>query len=397
MSKIYPLASNKTSTVFNNTQHFIQSMNPTEPVYLFCEEALVEQSRYFQESFPGLTSYAVKANPHPDILKTLYASGIHAFDVASKEEVRLLRELFRDADLHFNNPIKSQEAIHSAYHDYNVRSFVVDDLAELSKLHRIIGHDSSVEISVRFKLKIDLATYDFTSKFGANELDAQSILQAVKSHGYRPSLTFHPGSQCETPNAYASYIKAAGKISRVADINIDRLNVGGGFPAKYRNQKLDDLSGFFSLIATTFADEFSHTDTQILCEPGRSMVASSCSLLNRVIHRRSNNTLFLNDGIYGGLMEQMLVDIELPLRAWRGAELLHGERHSFQIFGPTCDAIDKLPAMQLPATIGEGDFIEFGYMGAYASSTTTGFNGFRSDHYIRVEKNSYFAETESAA
>ncbi len=395
MPIVHPLANSKDANVYNDTRHFIQSMNPNEPVYLFCEEALLKQSMHFQRSFPGLTSYAVKANPHPDILKTLYDSGIHAFDVASLEEVRVLRELFSNADLHFNNPIKSTDAIYSAYHDFGVRSFVVDDLTELDKLQRIVGEDSAVEVSVRFNVEIDFATYDFTGKFGANALDAQTLLQVAHLYGYKTSLTFHPGSQCEDPKAYANYIEAAGDISRKANTKLYRLNVGGGFPAKYCNPVLNNLYDFFSLIEQTFAKEFSTTDTKILCEPGRSMVASCCTLLSRVIHRRSNNTLFLNDGVYGGLMEQMMVEIKLPSRAWRHSEVLFGEQQLFQIFGPTCDSIDKLPPMQLPADIEEGDFIEFGYMGAYGSSTTTGFNGFRSDNYFKVKKCSALVESES--
>lgn len=397
MSEYCPQSNKNQWIAFEDAQHFIQSMNPTEPVYLFCEQALRVQSRHFQSNFPGLTSYAVKANPNPDILKALYASGIHAFDVASLEEVRSLRGLFPNADLHFNNPIKSQDAIGAAYHDHNVRSFVVDDLCELNKIHQIIGEDNSVEISVRFKLKIDLAVYDFTSKFGASNHDAITLLQAVRSMGYRPSLTFHPGSQCEDPTAYADYIKAAGEISRSSQVDIYRLNVGGGFPAKYCNQNLNNLNAFFGLIEKHFSAQFSHADTLLLCEPGRSMVASCCSLLNRVIHRRNDNTLFLNDGVYGGLMEQMMVDIQLPLQVWRQAELLNDQEQVFQIFGPTCDAIDKLPSMPLPFSIAEGDYIEFGYMGAYASSTTTAFNGFRSADYFRVKKNTIFVTTERAA
>lgn len=397
MSECHSLPRNKAPIVFEDTQQFIQIMKPTEPVYLYCEEALLEQSKYFQSGFPGLTSYAVKANPNPDILKALYRSGIHSFDVASLEEVRSLRALFPTATLHFNNPIKSQEAIRGAYHDYNVRSFVIDDLTELKKLNRVIGNDDSVEISVRFKLKINLATYDFTSKFGASELDATSLLQAVEALGYRASLTFHPGSQCEDPLAYANYIRAAGSLSRSSKIDIYRLNVGGGFPAQYCKQNLSNLNTFFTLIERSFSEQFAHSKTQLLCEPGRSLVASCCSLLNRVIHRRENNTLFLNDGIYGGLMEQMMVDIQLPQQAWHNAEILSGENQIFQIFGPTCDAIDKLPAMQLPLTIEEGDYIEFGSMGAYASSTTTRFNGFRSCDYFRVKNNSTFVKTAFAA
>ncbi|MCB1754643.1 MAG: type III PLP-dependent enzyme [Gammaproteobacteria bacterium] len=386
---------NGSKTVYDDTGHFIEACRPEDPVYLFCPSVLEKQSQRIQDGFPGLTSFAVKANPQPVILDSLSQSGIQAFDVASLEEIKLVHRQVPDAVMHFNNPVKQTTAIEQAYRDFGIRSFVVDDFAELTKIQSIVGDDTNLEISVRFKIARDEAAYDFTSKFGASKTEAIKLLQAVKAAAYRPSMTFHPGSQCKNPDAYADYIQAAAEISRLASVPLYRLNVGGGFPARYLENTLPSLELYFETINNAFAAGFAGSQTRLLCEPGRCMVASCCSLLTKVIHRRDNGSLFLNDGIYGGLMEQMLVNLHLPLQVWRNNSPLVGETGTFELFGPTCDSVDKLPTASLPLDIRAGDYIEYGCLGAYGSSTTTGFNGFRSDTYRLISKQTDFFQASS--
>ncbi len=395
MTRVHPpissgLFSETRVNLFEDTASFIRARQPDEPAYLMCPTLLKKQSLRIQSGFPGLTSFAVKANPHPEVIKRLYESGILAFDVASLAEIKLIYNNFPGAVMHFNNPVKAANAIEQAYYNYGVRSFVIDDFEELKKLHYTLGEDEKVEIGIRFKIPLDLAAYDFTAKFGASESEAVKLLTNLASHGYQTSLTFHPGSQCEDPAAYAAYIRSAASISRKANTTISRLNVGGGFPASYKKSPAPSLESYFSTIKSTFDECFAHTGTRLLCEPGRSMVAESCTLLTRVIHRRRNNTLFLNDGIYGGLMEQMLVKLKLPTAVWRDGRRHVAETARFQLYGPTCDSLDELPQTTLPKDLQAGDYIEFGCLGAYGSSTATGFNGFQSEDYHLVSRQTVF-------
>ena len=116
------------------------------------------------------------------------------------------------------------------------------------------------------------------------------------------------------------------------------------------------------------------------------MVASSASLLARVIHVRDcEKSVFVNDGVYGGMQEQSLVDICLPVRAWRNGKVLSAPETDYQVFGPTCDPVDRLSkSTALPKGLRTGDYIEFGLLGAYGSATTTTFNGFSSCTYANV-------------
>ena len=373
--------------VYEHTGEFLRDQQPRVPVYLFCPEYLKRQAETFLGGFGGLVSYAVKANPHPLVLEALSESGVRAFDVASPREIHLAQALGIGVQVHYNNPVKCPRDIAAAFEDLAVRSFALDDRLELDKLRTCVDAGAGVELSVRYRLDGGSAWYDFGSKFGATPRDAAELLRMVATAGFEPSLAFHPGSQCSDPSSYARHIQAAAEIAREANVTIHRLNVGGGFPVPYRDCEVPALQRFFTTIDAAVSDAFGSSPPALVCEPGRAIAAPTTSLVCRVTHRRANGNLFLNDGIYGGLMEQLLVPLRSPVRAWREGELLAGRTREVTVFGPTCDCADRLPhPIPLPRDIQTGDWVEFGMAGAYGSATATGFNGFRSDTYVQVRR-----------
>lgn len=373
---------------FGDVCEVINTLKPVEPLYLFCARGLARRAQYFQCGFPGNVSYAVKANPKKRVLKTLVNQGISEFDVASITEIKTVRAIAPNATLHFNNPIKAAHSIASAYHDYGVRSFALDDLAELDKIMQATGNARDLTLSVRFKLAHQLASFDFGSKFGASFDKAVVLLQAINSLDIKPALTFHPGSQCISPEIYFDHIKTAANIVSTAAVEVKQINVGGGFPEQYQHGDVPTLHTYFLAIRKGLATYFPNQTPKLICEPGRSMVASSTSLLTQVIHMRDDQSaIYLNDGVYGGLQEQSIVDLPLPMRFWRKDRQLCSTKKHTTIFGPSCDPTDRLPKLvAVPVDLRAGDYIEFGLAGAYGSATATQFNGFSSDQYVDVDR-----------
>jgi len=383
--KVIPLARDPGVRVFRDTAHVISAVAPDYPLYCFCPGQLQAQSRRFQQGFPGKVAYAVKANAHPRIVATLADSGLRHFDVASMNEVALVRDLVPDATLLYDNPVKSRDEIGRAYRDFGVRSFALDDAIELQKIADQVGRDTNVQMNVRFKLPKVMPAQDLSSKFGATMDVAADLLRQVVAMGYRPALTFHPGSQCTDPLAYDEYIAGSAAVVAAAGVQLSMLNVGGGFPVPYANASVPPLVEYFGAVGKAWRQYFPGATGELVCEPGRSMAADCVSLLTRVKHRRAGRIVYLNDGIYGGLLEHLVFKISTPVRAYRDGRLLDGANAEFEVFGPTCDSTDRLPlTVPLPEQLGEGDWVEFGLMGAYGSATATRFNGFESDQYVEV-------------
>ncbi len=375
----------ETANFYQDAAEITGKLKPTDPLYLFSPGALQERANRFLAHFPGTVSYAVKANSEVRVLETLAGTGLKNFDVASLDEVRRVSEHCPGSILHYNNPVKAEEAVAESYLRYGVRSFALDEMSELEKIQRCTGGDPGVTYTVRFKLEHSGAAYDFGSKFGATEDSAVELLQAIVRIGGRPALTFHPGSQCTDPQMYARYLEAASRILDRASVKPAFINVGGGFPEYYRDTAIPALEEYFAVI-TSAMEKYFDCSIPLICEPGRGMVASSVSLLARVIHVRDcGKSVFVNDGVYGGMQEQSLVDIYLPVRAWRDGEALTATASDYHVFGPTCDPVDRLSkATALPKELKPGDYIEFGLLGAYGSATTTTFNGFSSCTYVNV-------------
>lgn len=369
-------------TVWSDPVDYLRATGPNDPVLFLAPAALQAQARRFIEGFPGLVTYAVKANPEEAVIDTLAEAGIGAFDVASPEEIGLIRRKVPHAALHYNNPVRARHEIVFAV-GRDVASYSVDSISELEKLEALVpvirADGTPVEITARFKLPVAGARYDFGSKFGATEELAAELLHRVALAGYTPSLTFHPGTQCTDPAAWEAYIRAAGRIADLAGVKIARLNVGGGFPSHRVSDQAPPLGAIFRLIGRVRDEVFGTAEAPVLvCEPGRGLVGDAFAALVRVKALRDDAHVFLNDGVYGAFAELPLMGAIDRITVWspEGARRTGAARGRI-VFGPTCDSVDRLPGeIQLPGDLEEGDFLLFQGMGAYSVVTNTRFNGF---------------------
>ncbi|WP_112873518.1 type III PLP-dependent enzyme [Paracoccus endophyticus] len=363
-------------TVWDNPAEIIRAMRPENPVMVFAPTVLQDRARRFLAGFPGLVTYAVKSNPDEAVIQNLVAAGIRGFDVASPFEIDLIGRLAPLAARHYHNPVRSQAEIAHAVHA-GIKAWSVDSRSELEKLFAQVPPEGC-EISPRFKLPVAGAAYDFGSKFGASPELAAELLRAVADRGYVASLTFHPGTQCVDPAAWETYIRTAGDIADMAGLRPARLNVGGGFPS-WRVHGVDpDLNAIFARIGETTAEVFGAKAPALVCEPGRGLCADAFSLITRVKAVRDGTSVFLNDGVYGGLTELPIIGNLDRIEVFRADGTPRGENgHGRVVFGPTCDSVDRLPGeLSLPDDIAEGDFAVFHGAGAYSVVTNTRFNGF---------------------
>ncbi|MCF6302683.1 MAG: type III PLP-dependent enzyme [Devosiaceae bacterium] len=362
--------------IWDSPVQYLRSKRPDFPIAFFSPQTLQNKVQEFTHHFPGLVTYALKANPDSAVLSNLIAAGIDSFDVASPPEMDQVRRLAPKAVLHYNNPVRSNLEIAHAV-KMNVASYSVDSNSELEKLAAQVPIQNT-EIAVRFKLPVKGAAYDFGSKFGADPKEAISLLSKVKSLGYTPALTFHPGTQCTQPGVWRTYIIAAAKIATDAGVTIARLNVGGGFPSHRIAKEYPHLRDKFEEIASATALAFGENPPELVCEPGRAIVADAYCLATRVKAIRDDNAVFLNDGIYGGLSECLLIGPLDRLEVFSSSgKNRTGALHPRTVFGPTCDSVDKLNDTQLlPDDLTEEDYVIFHGLGAYSTSLTTRFNGY---------------------
>lgn len=365
---------------FASVADVIARLDPSYPVFCVFPDVLRKRARDFVEGFPGTVLYAVKCNPHPFVLKALWEGGIRHFDTASISEIAKVNEQLPEAHCYFNHPVKGRGALEAAADVYGLKDYVVDTLSELDKVTGIAGTDITIE--VRIATPKGKAVYDLSSKFGATPEEAVALLREASRRGCRTAIAFHVGSQCLDPDAYRVAMEMSADVAARAGVKLEYLDIGGGFPAIH-GVDVASLQGYFDVIAT--ANERLGLGIPLFAEPGRALVAEGGSVLTQV-HLRKGDSLYINDGIYGCLSEIRDGDFDPPVRAISKAGPVAGALRPFRIFGPTCDSLDVLKQkFNLPESIREGDWIEFGLMGAYSIGMQTGFNGFVTDTIVRID------------
>ena len=372
---------------FKSVEELINQLRPTKPVYCIRKESIKLASKYFQKNFPGKILYALKTNPHPIVLKTILESGINSFDVASIKEIETIKKLSPKADCSYMHTVKSRESIKDAYFKYNVKTFSLDTKDELIKILESTNHAEDLNLFVRVSVSNEHAEIDFSKKFGAINNEAIGLLRLSKQYAKKIGLSFHVGSQCMHPISYSKGIFEIGNIIKKTKIIPDVINVGGGFPTVYPDLVPQSLDNYFNEIKKSLENLKIEKLPEIICEPGRAIVAESGSTIVRVDLRKKQK-LYINDGTYGTLFDAGVPNIVYPSKMITDGRVISKKLTSFDFYGPTCDSMDYMKGpFILPNNIKENDYIELGQLGAYGLTFRTNFNGFYSDEIYEVEDN----------
>ena len=374
---------------FKSVEELVNQLRPDKPVYCIRKKSILSASKFFQKNFPGKILYAVKTNPHPEVIKTLLKSGINQFDVASVEEIKAVRKFDQVSKCSFMHTIKSREDISEAYFKYGVKTFALDTKDELIKIIESTSNAKDLELFVRVAVSNEHAEIDLSKKFGAINSEAAGLLRLVKQHSKKIGLSFHVGSQCMHPISYSKGISDIANIINKTKIVPDYLNIGGGFPTIYPDLIPPSLESYFDEIKKGLENLKIEKLPEIICEPGRALVAESGSTIVRV-NLRKKQKLYINDGTYGTLFDAGTPNIVFPSKMIKdnSNKIISKKLTAFDFYGPTCDSMDYMKGpFLLPNNIKENDYIELGQLGSYGLTFRTQFNGFYSDKIYEVEDN----------
>lgn len=358
-----------------------------DQIYALYPRKIEAAARPFVANFPGHVLYAVKSNPHPSLLQILWNEGVRRFDVASMREIDLVSGLLPDAELFLMHPIKSRQTIAHAYAK-GVRHMSFDHADELQKIVDVTNSADDLHIHLRLALpKVSKqlgAVMPLGGKFGADFTAAVALLKSARPVSNKLGICFHVGSQCLNIENYHSALHYARRVIDAAGVQIDSVDVGGGFPVAYPDMPIAPIRDYFDAIAESLSVN-GFEGLEIFGEPGRALCGEGGSTLVRV-ELRKDEDLYLNDGTYGSLFDAGQFAWKFPVRLIRNRPPTPcANTIGFRFFGPTCDSADTMNGpFHLPADTCEGDWIEVQNLGAYGQTLATQFNGFYSDHTVAI-------------
>ena len=325
--------------------------------------------------------YAVKANPAQQIVAMLDRKGA-SFDVASRGEIELCLANGIAADrLSFGNTIKKEKDIAFAY-QAGLRLFAFDSAFELDKLARAAP---GAQVFCRILVACEGAEWPLSRKFGCAPEMAVELLRRARDLGLDPyGVSFHVGSQQTDLAQWDGAVGGAAEMFSLlaaADIELRMVNVGGGFPAHYRND-VPAIDGYARAVMAAITRHFGNHLPEIIVEPGRSLVGDAGIIQSEVVliaekgNADGRRWVYLDVGKFNGLAETMDESIKYRITTPGRA----GASGPVVLAGPTCDSADILyehTEYRLPLGLEVGDKLEILSTGAYtASYASVGFNGF---------------------
>ena len=370
---------------FESVDKIVNELKPVNPIYCIRKNSINTACNWFNKNFPGKVLYAVKTNPHEEVIKEIKNGGIDKFDIASIEEIKIIKKIVPDAECFYMNTIKSREHIREAYFNYNIKNFALDTKDELLKIIEATDNAQDLNLFVRISISNEHAEIDLSKKFGALSSEVLGLFRLTKAHSAKVGLSFHVGSQCMHPISYTKGIGEMGNIIKKTNIIPDFINIGGGFPTIYPDLRPQSLNNYIFEIKKALNNLKLEKQPILMCEPGRALVAESGSTIVKVVLRKKQK-LYINDGTYGSLFDAGFPNIVFPSRMIQNGRTISKKLTAFNFYGPTCDSMDYMKGpFILPNNIKENDYIELGQLGAYGITFRTKFNGFFSDQIFEVE------------
>ena len=369
---------------FTDVNELVNTLKPDNPVYCIRPESIKTSTQFFKNNFPGKVLYAVKTNPNKEVLNHILNNGITNFDAASVNEIKLIKNIDSKAHIYFMHTVKNRNDITEAYFNLGIRDFALDTKDELVKILAATNYAKDLTLYVRIAISNEHAEIDLSRKFGAHASEALGLVRLCKEHAKKVGISFHVGSQCMHKISFAKGIKEIGSIIKKTKIIPDIINVGGGFPSIYPDLNPEPLENYIDEIKNSISNLNLPTTPELICEPGRAIVAESGSTIVKV-NLRKKNKLYINDGTYGTLFDAGVPNFILPSRMIQNGRIQSKKLTAFSFYGPTCDSMDFMKGpFLLPNNIKEGDYIELGQLGAYGLTFRTKFNGFFSDSIFEL-------------
>lgn len=360
---------------------FLADQAPATPCLVVDLDLVAANFRKLQTALPeAAIYYAVKANPAPAILKRLVELG-SAFDTASVNEIDMVLAAGGSADrISFGNTIKKASCIRAAY-ERGVRLFAFDSDAELEK---IAAAAPGSRVFCRILTSGKGADWPLSKKFGCAPAMAEALLRRARDLGLEAfGISFHVGSQQREPRQWDEAIRTAAAMFRSLDadgIELKMLNLGGGFPTRYR-RNIPKLCAIGAAIRRSLRKHFGNRIPDLIAEPGRQMVGNAGVIQTEVVLIAQKSAddqrrwIYLDIGKFGGLAETEGEAIQYPIRSHR-----RGKTARVILAGPTCDSADVLyekANYRLPVDLAIGDRLEIRSAGAYTSTyASVAFNGF---------------------
>lgn len=355
--------------------------------YIFDVEDVRLKFKKWTEEIPRVVPYyAIKCNDEPEIAKTLAELGA-GFDCASIKEIDQILSMGIDQSrIIYSHTVKQASHLKFAA-DNGVEMVTFDCPAELVKIKNI---HPNAKVVLRIKFDAESSIICMGIKFGCDPVtEAPELIKQCKESGMNLiGISFHVGSGTLD---YKIYERALHSVRQLFDLAVEfgfKLNfvdIGGGF----MGNDINLLDNYAKFINQGIDQYFPDPSVTIISEPGRYFSESAFTLVAQVILKKFTSDghvhYYINDSIYQSFIIAFIYEANLQFKIIRKTKPLSDPiEHPSTIWGQTCNSKDKILENRLIPELEIGDYLAFENMGAYTTTVSSHFNGFKIGEVINI-------------
>lgn len=358
------------------------------PAYVYSAAVISEQfgklKAAMEKAIPKdrqpLLCFACKANSNVAVIKHLRELGSGLEIVSEGELLRGLKAGF-DPKKIVSTGVGKQRSEIAACLKAGILQFNVESIPELERINEVAG-EVGIKAQVAFRLNPDIGggghekitTGRKTDKFGivADMMDEAYSLAEKLPHTEPVGLHMHIGAQVFQVERFKDAFETLRDVVlslRENGHTITRLDIGGGFPIKYKEEQLLDLDYY----ARWVNDIIVPLDTQIIMEPGRFLVGNAGILLTEVLFVKETpaKDFLIIDAAMNDLIRPALYD------AYHGIEPVTSSNAAwtkYDVVGPVCESGDTFTKDRDLPKMKAGDLVVIRSAGAYGASMASNYN-----------------------
>lgn len=315
-------------------------------------------------------AYAVKANPHADLLARFAALGA-SFDCASIGELSRVEALnLPPGRTFFAGPGKRDEELRKAL-GIGVR-IQAEGFEDLARIDALVDRETAVNLRVHPAFDVAegnrIIGGSGPSAFGVDEEDVPALLEQVaklrhvRIRGLHVFAASNQRDASKLKAIHGAVLDLAKRLQETLGLTFEQIDLGGGLGIPYSEDQAPlDLRAFGQGLSDLLN---SHTwyEGELILEPGRFLAGPCGVYLARVVRiKESRGTRFaILEGGINHLIRPLLTGEPFPVKAVGKGE----GAHPYTLAGPLCTSLDRLGEVALPE-LGPGDLLAFGSTGAY--------------------------------
>jgi diaminopimelate decarboxylase len=351
------------------------------PFFLYSPKTLLDHFLKIKEAFSELDPlicFSMKSNSNLNICRILVSAGSGLDIVSGGELYKALKVGCPPEKIVYASVGKTEAEIEKAIRAgilfFNVES--KPELIMIDTVARRLKRRPNVALRVNPDVKPDTHDYITTGtkekKFGVGFKSAEDIFDNANKYSNvsLKGLHVHIGSQITETEPFVNSIKKVLDFLDKSKIEVEWLNLGGGFGIDYGKEKAKTAKELAEKIVPLLKDR----NLKIILEPGRFIVGNAGILVCKVLYIKTGDT-----GKKFAVVDAGMNDLIRPTLYNAYHEILPIVKHrakaqKYDIVGPICESGDYLALdRELPELVA-GNYLAVMSAGAYGYVMASNYN-----------------------